>query len=621
MSTKNRHFIEILQKKYKLLLRCVDPSDELLGDLRSVDLICDHVTEIQVMETDAEKVNGLLRTLLKLSDRPNGNIMGGFVAALKADRQVHVVNIFQNLSNKSTTMSDEHYNVLCDKTEELRQVLEPRDGLLDRMVRDGVFTRVDRRKIIASSKKRDVDEMVQKTIDILQRKPDDAFETFITSLNETGQDHVVRVLTGTGRPPMSPEHRQLLLTKTEELRKYLDPLNGVLDKLVSAQVISEHDDKRIRGASDCTRKLLATLRRKSDDAFHALIKALNETQQEHVTYILTGEGSSRPVSEEFRRRLAETRSKLINTIDSHCTGLISALITKGVFTDDDHKRVVKQKAEPEISRNERILDLIACKSQESFVNFIAALIETGQQHVSVAIIGAKVLAKTIEHCEHENQNHDAQIAHNFDTELLQYIRRLVEDSDKHTINKLKHYLSEKGITVLDVTEGCVEITFTCKDSSSLAELQKLITSGKLSSLFSETFCARFADRGLTSLTVSIADTEFDRCSNALRDLKLMTSEHHQTLKSSAEWLLDELTVSDDLLDKLSLFGERRQAIKRAATREDQVKTLINVVSRQPDSAFARLLNALDDTQQSSAADKLRQRSVFGMNDAYLRKFC
>jgi len=128
MSTKNRHFIEILQKKYKLLLRCVDPSDELLGDLRSVDLICDHVTEIQVMETDAEKVNGLLRTLLKLSDRPNGNIMGGFVAALKADRQVHVVNIFQNLSNKSTTMSDEHYNVLCDKTEELRQVLEPRDG-------------------------------------------------------------------------------------------------------------------------------------------------------------------------------------------------------------------------------------------------------------------------------------------------------------------------------------------------------------------------------------------------------------------------------------------------------------------------------------------------------------
>ena len=110
---------------------------------------------------------------------------------------------------------------------------------------------------------------------------------------------------------------------------------------------------------------------------------------------------------------------------------------------------------------------------------------------------------------------------------------------------------------------------------------------------------------------------FERSSRSQTD----TSEHHQTLKSSAEWLLDELTVSDDLLDKLSLFGERRQAIKRAATREDQVKTLINVVSRQPDSAFARLLNALDDTQQSSAADKLRQRSVFGMNDAYLRKFC
>jgi len=60
-------------------------------------------------------------------------------------------------------------------------------------------------------------------------------------------------------------------------------------------------------------------------------------------------------------------------------------------------------------------------------------------------------------------------------------------------------------------------------------------------------------------------------------------------------------VSDDFLDKLSLCQQRRQAIETAATQEQQVKMLVDIVSRRPDSAFTELLNALKATNQHEAA--------------------
>ena len=36
-----------------------------------------------------------------------------------------------------------------------------------------------------------------------------------------------------------------------------------------------------------------------------------------------------------------------------------------------------------------------------------------------------------------------------------------------------------------------------------------------------------------------------------------------------------------------------------------MKTLLDIVSRQPDSAFLRLISALEDTQQTDAAEYLR----------------
>ena len=99
----------------------------------------------------------------------------------------------------------------------------------------------------------------------------------------------------------------------------------------------------------------------------------------------------------------------------------------------------------------------------------------------------------------------------------------------------------------------------------------------------EAFCPSFAGKGLESIEVEIADETFTQCAETLGYWTLMAPEHREALKSSAEWLVHNLTVSDELMNKLSLCTRRRQAIDSAATREDKVKTLIDIVSRQPGS--------------------------------------
>ena len=109
------------------------------------------------------------------------------------------------------------------------------------------------------------------------------------------------------------------------------------------------------------------------------------------------------------------------------------------------------------------------------------------------------------------------------------------------------------------------------------------------------------DKGLESLSIHIPDEEFQRHIQ----LKPMTDEHRQLLLSSEEQLVNKVVVSDDLLDKLSLSRRCRQAIK---THEQQVKTLLDIVSRRPDCAFTQLLNALKDTNQHEAADIISSNS-------------
>jgi len=325
--------------------------------------------------------------------------------------------------------------------------------------------------------------------------------------------------------------------------------------------------------------------RKADDTFDTFVKALNKTGQSHVTYILTGEGESQPLSEEWRAVLKEKRSAVVRSIYAQC--LVSTLISKDVFSSHDQHRVESQVSNTE--KGEMIIDLIARKSQSAFDRFIDTLKECDHKHVAEELVGPEVVG------EIQPQVGMDQGLINVD-ELRENMKLAFNNNDTR-VKMIDELLSSNGISVTSIEEGSIIVKFRCRNHGAVASLEKLHGSKQLDQLFTEAFCPQFADKGLEALSIKITTEEFERHN----ELQLMTEEHHELLLSYEELLVSKITVTDELLDKLSLCSRRRQTIERAGTSKQQVEALLDIVSRQPDSAFAQLLDALTATEQHEAA--------------------
>ena len=483
---------QIIVANFSTLLRCLEPTNELLGKLLPTEFVKDQIPFMKQQPTLDDKTDALLTALLGVPDNLQELVMNDLTAALRSCGQEHVANVFRPESDKV---------------------------------------------------------------------------------------------------PMSEEHRNMIIKQTAELVKFLDdPKNGVLDKLVSLEVISSVDDSRIRskvGFDDMAKELIVTILRKSDDAFQALKDSLHETGQSHVVYVLTGEGNSRPISEDDRKKLSGKRELIHYIIPNN---LLVPLISKGVFTSYDRQRVDGRKTNDD--KGEMMFDLIARKSQTAFDQFIEILQQHGHKHVAEQLMGPEVAA--IVEVRVKDPGVDVQ-------SLEGQIREDIPQTLAGDGTELKRELTKNGLSLSEVLEGSIIVKFAYEDHAALTSLQKLHSSKKLDQLFTEAFSPKFAAKGLKSLRVVIPEEEFQRHF----ELKLMTDNHRNAVKSLAENLVDRVIVSDYFLDKLSLHELRREAVQKQATHEQQVKTLLDIVSRQPDSAFTRLLNALDDTQQTEAACYLR----------------
>jgi len=580
---------EKIEDNYSAIMRCLEPSSELLGRLRSVAFVKDHICSIRQQATIDNKSDALLAALLEVPDDLQESVMNSFIATLRSSGQDHVANIFHQESDK-VPMSDEHYLFLNKKMHEICQFLDPRDGLIDYLLSSEVFTSANSNTVHSILA---VDDMAHETVRILQRKSDDSFQTFICALRETEQDHVVHIITGDGKLPMSKERRKLLQSKKEELEMFCDPENGIVSALAAAGVISHRAEARIRNKTNLNnmaRELVETLIRESDDAFDVFIKALNKTGQGHVTYILTGEGDSQPVSEECRTKLTEKRSAIVKSIYAKC--LVSTLISKGVFSSHDQHRVESQLSDTE--KGELMIDLIARKSHSAFDRFIDTLKECHHEHVAGVLTSLEVVGEIqiqVDVDEETVPKDRVEVS-----ELCDNMQQAFRDNDTQ-VKMINETLILNGISVSDIEHGSVIIKFKCRDHAALASLKKLYFSNKLDQLFTEAFASSCADKGLEALNLKIADDEFERHN----ELRLITDEHHKALLSSKELLVEKLIVGDELLDRLSLCPRRRQTIERAATPQQQVKTLLDIISRQPDSAFTQLLNALRATEQQDVA--------------------
>ena len=591
-----------IDDNFELLHRSLNPSSKLFLKLGSVAAITHRLPSIKKLETLKEKNEALFEALLDVQDDLQEPLMNDFIAALRSSDQDHVANIFRQESEK-VPMSDEHYKLLTHKRSSLCQIIKPKDGLIDCLFGSGVFSALDHTAILGKSQ---VDDAAREVLNILLRKSDCAFERFVKALNETRQSHAAYLLTGVGPPPMSDQHRKSLLAKIDDLCKFVDVENGLLDRLVGQEIVSLDEAERIRSfadESDMVRTLVSTLVRKHDGTFIDFINALRETGQDHVRYILTGEGDSRPLNNKLRDTLlSQQRDRVINMIDSKYSSFVSTLMSKGVFSKNDEQRVVSVRPDTAQARNEIILNLVAKKSQSAFFNFISALNDTQQTHAFLELIGVNVVAKLKAEFDFGGGNGDNFLP-NVDKELLQYVQEMFQ-SNGIVVQRINKTLSEKDVAVTDVRKGCIQITFTCKTLESLKYLEQLYISGELKTLLNEAFCPEFADKGLLSLAVEMSYEQFDSCEKSFNDWALMTSQHREALESSEEWLVEKMTVSDDLLKKLTLCQRRRHAIESAATGKQQVKTLIDIVSRRPDSAFSELLYALNCTQQVKTAEML-----------------
>jgi len=468
-----------------------------------------------------------------------------------------------------------------------------------------------------------VDDKNDALLDALIEAPDNIQKSvmngFVTALRFSGQDHVANIFRSeSSKVIMSDEHYELLSTKRRYLCKFMNPRDELMNCLLSRKIFSETDKRKVSskpGLDEMADETIDILLRKSDDAFEQFIDLLRETGQSHVAYILTEKGKSRPLKDEHRRRLLSGPTDcVVKKIDSKHSSLVRTLMSKGVFSSSEAQRVSNVQPDTNDNRNELTLDLAARKSQSDFLSFISALKETGQTHVVVELIGADIVAKIKTVYE---PGTPASHVRYVDAELLKYMKEMFQ-RNSDVVRKVNSVLAHRRVTVSDIREGCTdfEITFTCENVQSLHEFQHLHVSGELKSVLSTTFCPHFAKRGLISLKVEISESQFV-C------YVPMTSEHREALVSSEKSLVYRMTVSHKLLDKLSLCERRRESIESASTREQQVKTLIDIVSRQCDSAFTQLLDALNDTQQTEAADVISKniKNKIKSKTSELKKTC
>ena len=428
-------------------------------------------------------------------------------------------------------------------------------------------------------------------LDVRDDLQDSVMNDVIKALRSTSQYHIANIFRKVSdEVSMSNEHYSQLQTKAAEMIKYMDTENGLLDQLFSAKVVGCSEVERIRsatGRNNMARRLIEILMKKSDNAFETLIKKLNEVGQTHVAYILTGVGSARPLSQRLRDKLLSARVKLIGSI--YFKGLPSALMSRHVFTEFDQQHVESRPTENE--KIERTLDLIARKSQSAFREFLVALDETHNEHAVVEMMGSEIAATVHVITDTDGARCCTAI---LEKELREFIQKAFEQ-DEEKVRYLNEVLEGSDSCYSGVEEGSIIVKFRCKN---IAALQELHRSKKLDDLFTEAFCCA---PGLKSISLQMEEGQFQQCADEYTALKLMTSEHREALLSSTKFLVGKMKVGGDLLGRLGLCRERRQTIEAAATHEDQVKTLLDVVSRQPDSAFKRLLDALSDTGQEQCA--------------------
>ena len=146
------NFKKVLGDNYELISRSLVVTDAMIHMMRlSESPISKLFTDIDNEETPDKRVTKLLTKLVAVVNSSEAeSVFESFVSALRDDGQEHVANIFCPESDGPRPMSDEHYQLLVERTSEICKFLDPLNGVLDKLFDGDLFSKNDRQRVEAA---------------------------------------------------------------------------------------------------------------------------------------------------------------------------------------------------------------------------------------------------------------------------------------------------------------------------------------------------------------------------------------------------------------------------------------------------------------------------------------
>jgi len=406
------------------------------------------------------------------------------------------------------------------------------------------------------------------------------FELFISALRDNDQCHATNLFPCeiSHEEPMSDENRECLLVNMAQLSKCIDPGGDLLTELVSSRVFDERDIILINAKytfNEQAQTVVEILLRKANTAFEGFIRALRRTRQDHVIFILKGEGDQQPLAADFANLLRNKLYFLTNTMSPIVSNLLVTLESSGAFTDYDKQRVLAYNVEDE--QNEMIIRLLLRKSQVAFNKFIDSLIRTDQQHI-VSELGVSKVNGEVELAVSGNISERQRT-------LLE--DRILSDLNLHNCT-MDTTLRQDGI-VKTTQKGSILVQFTCVGLIALNKLEELYRDGVIDTLISN---VDYADAGVQSMRVVIPLFEFDRSRNILHNEKPMSEKHRAALRLIKFSPIPKLTIDSELFTAVPLCERQVGMVLSKQNGVEQLNELICIVLRRADSDYLRLVDTL-----------------------------
>lgn len=360
--------------------------------------------------------------------------------------------------------------------------------------------------------------------------------------------------------PMTDQHSDKLRDNRDEVCSCLNPDVDLLTQLESHDVLTSSDVDRIRSkqtAWEMSHELLRILARKPDSAFDSFITGLNNTKQSHVAYILTGVGE-RPIGKYKIEILNRNRCVLVDNLEPIHSGLLDDLLTQGVLTEVEYQMVREERSRYEQSIC--LVNTLKRKWDSAFDCFVETLKKTEQCHLAKQIIVLDISGTV-------------SLSGSFTgTEMPELEQNIVRDMQDQ---ELLPSLQNDGI-YSKIEYGGINIRFSCTSADSVTKLRQLYESGDIDRLLYESHGCKFSERGVQSLKVNIPMGKF----HDVQSCTIMTPEHRSRLQSAADKVATRLTVSEQLLSKLSLCRRRGEAILAQPTAEESSRCLFDIVSQK-----------------------------------------